>query len=63
MANFAIYQYNDSGTQINESWFRKLSFTSVGLGFEVDSKYVFAGAKYRFGYCSRGGNTDKILKS
>jgi len=60
LMNFALYQFNDSGVQINESWFRKLSFTTVGLGFEVDSKYVIAGVKYRFGYCSRGENTDKM---
>ena len=60
LMNFAMYQFNDSGAQINESWFRKLSFTSVGLGFEVDSKYVIAGAKYRFGYCAGGENTDKM---
>lgn len=56
--NLSMQQYDSLGNLKNESWFRNLSFTSVGLGILIEGKYVFAGAKYKLGLISGGINAD-----
>jgi hypothetical protein len=60
MSSVPMTQYNDTGLVIHESVFRKIGIGSVGLGFNIDGKYFFAGGRYRFGYCAGGYNNDPM---
>lgn len=60
MSNIVMSQYDSSGTQINESVFRKFNISSLGLGVNIEGKYALAGVKYRIGYCGGGKNTDRL---
>jgi len=58
LGNFNMIQYNEMGQQISHSWFRKISLASLGAGFDICGKYIYAGFIYRTGYCSGGYNRD-----
>jgi hypothetical protein len=58
--NFNMIQYDQFGSEINQSWFREINLMTVSAGFDVGGKYLNFGIQYRFGYCSKGVNNEQL---
>lgn len=60
LGNFNMIVYDTSGKEISHSWFRKINLATVGVGFNINGRYLNVGLMYRVGFCSGGIHENSI---